>query len=335
MDSTVRIWDAVTGTELQTLRGHSDGVWCVAFSSVGNNVVSGSRDKTVRFWDALTGTELHTFHGHSHKVHSVAFSPDDACVLSGSSDNTVRIWDAIARTKQQTISGHSGQVNSVAFSPNGKYVVSESTDSTVRTWDAFTGTELCTLQGHSGSVNSVVFSPDGRLLASGSDHSTVYIWDAVTGTLLKTLQGQAYSWVRSVAFSPDSTRIISHTISSLGDKLWLWDTSSGDLLDTKEEGFRDPSLIATFLTPLQSTIATNESQGSSALNMAAHIFSLDPDDGWFHCETHNQRICWIPVDCRSCSFSRSPDNFRLAFGLENGQVVFFDLTGIKSHCRSH
>jgi hypothetical protein len=91
------------------------------------------------------------------------------------------------------------------------------------------------------------------------------------------------------------------------------------------------------LTPLQRTIPTNESQTPSALNTVAHEFSLDSDNGWLHCKTHNQQICWIPVDCRPHSFnppvSRSPDNYRLVFGLENGQVALFDLTGMESHCR--
>jgi WD40 repeat protein len=187
-------------------------------------------------------------------------------------------------------------------------------------------------------VRSVVFSPDGRYIASGSDDHTVRIWDAVTGTELQILQGPENFSVHSVAFSPDSTRIISfaRTFCSSEYILQLWDPSSGELLDTKEkEGFRDVSLIAAFLAHLQRTIPINESQRSSALDMADHTFSLDSDDGWLHCETHNRRICWIPVDCRSRSSARSySDNYRLAFGLENGQVVFFDLTGIESYCRS-
>jgi hypothetical protein len=94
-------------------------------------------------------------------------------------------------------------------------------------------------------------------------------------------------------------------------------------------------LVATLLAPLQRTIPTNQFQTPSALNMATHIFSLDFVNGWLHCETHNRRICWIPVDCRSQNFSWSPDNHRLACGLENGQVVFFDLTRIESNCRSY
>ena len=75
-DNTVRLWDAATGTALQTLEGHSSYVNSVAFSPDGKQVVSGSGDNTVRLWDAATGTALQTLEGHSRSVSFVAFSPD-------------------------------------------------------------------------------------------------------------------------------------------------------------------------------------------------------------------------------------------------------------------
>jgi WD40 repeat protein len=75
-DTTVRLWDAATGTPLQTLEGHSRAVISVAFSPDGKQVVSGSYDTTVRLWDAATGTPLQTLEGHSTRVSSMAFSTD-------------------------------------------------------------------------------------------------------------------------------------------------------------------------------------------------------------------------------------------------------------------
>src|SRR5260221_9066949 len=39
-DSTVRVWDATTGQELATFRGHTGYVWSVAFSPDGNRLAS-------------------------------------------------------------------------------------------------------------------------------------------------------------------------------------------------------------------------------------------------------------------------------------------------------
>ena len=66
MDETVRLWDAVTGAALQMFKGHSNGVWSVAFSPDGKVVVSGSEDNMVRLWDTVTGAALQTLKGHSN-----------------------------------------------------------------------------------------------------------------------------------------------------------------------------------------------------------------------------------------------------------------------------
>lgn len=61
---------------LQTLEGHTDYVYSVAFSPDGKQIVSGSWDNTVRLWDAATGAVLQILEGHTSYVNSVAFSPD-------------------------------------------------------------------------------------------------------------------------------------------------------------------------------------------------------------------------------------------------------------------
>jgi dipeptidyl aminopeptidase/acylaminoacyl peptidase len=74
----VKLWDARTGQETLTLKGHTREVTSVAFSPDGARLASGSADNTVKLWDARTGQETLTLKGHTNGVTSVAFSPDGA-----------------------------------------------------------------------------------------------------------------------------------------------------------------------------------------------------------------------------------------------------------------
>jgi tetratricopeptide (TPR) repeat protein len=77
-----------------TLRGHTNGVFSVAYSPDGHRLASASDDMTVKVWDAATGQETLTLKGHTGPVSGVAFSPDGLHLASGCEDQTVKIWDA-------------------------------------------------------------------------------------------------------------------------------------------------------------------------------------------------------------------------------------------------
>jgi WD40 repeat protein len=173
----VRVWEARTGQEILTFKGHTDYVRSVAFSPDGQRLATGSGGYNhlkkqsygeVKVWEARTGQQLLTIKGHTHVVYSVAFGPDGQRLATGSEDKTVKVWDA--RTGQQLLGlpRRTHVVYSVAFSPDGQRLATGSggrndlkkqSYGEVRVWDARTGQELLALQGHSSVVTSVAFSP--------------------------------------------------------------------------------------------------------------------------------------------------------------------------------
>jgi WD40 repeat protein len=59
-DHTVKLWDAQTGHCANTLKGHRNSVWSVAFSPDGQSLASGSDDKTIKLWSVGTGKCMQT-----------------------------------------------------------------------------------------------------------------------------------------------------------------------------------------------------------------------------------------------------------------------------------
>ncbi len=90
----VHIYDAETGRQTLTLRGHIGWVNGVSFSPDGSRVASVGTDKTLRIWDAVTGQETLILKGHSDYVNGVAFSRDGKQLVSCDRAGFVKIWQA-------------------------------------------------------------------------------------------------------------------------------------------------------------------------------------------------------------------------------------------------
>ncbi|KAF7973424.1 hypothetical protein HWV62_15237 [Athelia sp. TMB] len=222
-DGTVRVWNILGGQEvLPPLRGHTSTVMSVAFSPDASKIVSGSLDHTVRVWDALGGQEaLPPLRGHTDAVRSVAFSPDGSQIISCSYDGTIRLWSVL--TGQEAllpIQDPGRRVNCVAFSPDGAKIVSASS-SNVRLWDMISGKEvLPPFGGHKRMVSSVFFSPDGSTIISASP-GMICMVDALTGNEVRP--PILSSSGKSIAMSPDGTKLVSSSASEI--QIWdeIWD----------------------------------------------------------------------------------------------------------------
>ncbi|KAJ7793388.1 chromatin associated protein [Mycena olivaceomarginata] len=151
LDAIVRIWNVVTGTLVDSLRGHRDSVYSVVFTPDGRGVVSGSLDKTLKYWDL---TALLT------RPMNPLEDGESAC---GKDDNAAKKVGPCTNN----FTGHKDYVLSVAVSHDGQWIVSGSRDRGVLFWDRG-GVVQSILQGHKNSVISIDLSPTENLLVTGS-----------------------------------------------------------------------------------------------------------------------------------------------------------------------
>jgi WD40 repeat protein/class 3 adenylate cyclase len=93
LNGVIRLWEAATGKLVRELRGHSAGIFDLAFSRDGSMLASASMDMLAKVWDVESGQELASLYGSAGRVLGVAFSPDGGQVATGADDGTVRLYD--------------------------------------------------------------------------------------------------------------------------------------------------------------------------------------------------------------------------------------------------
>src|SRR5207244_6979401 len=74
-DGTARIWDVVSGRQLERFAGHRCCVLDVAFSPDGRLLATGAEDDNVNIWSS-TGNALETLQASRSQITGVAFTAD-------------------------------------------------------------------------------------------------------------------------------------------------------------------------------------------------------------------------------------------------------------------
>lgn len=211
--SNVQIWNVVDGGNVVTYNPpeNETEVYSVSWSPDEKRIVTVTT-VAVRVFDTTTGNEIYNILQDQYA--SIArWSPDGKYIAVGKFDGTVDVVNAGDGSEVYTYQGDYGQSNgeapALAWSPDSKRIASGLADKTVQVWDATTGNNVYTYHGHSGGVTAVAWSPDGKRIASGSLDGAIQVWNAVDGGNPYIYRGQPSYAGGVLAWSPDSTRIVS------------------------------------------------------------------------------------------------------------------------------
>lgn len=90
LDNTIKVWSLETGECLQTLFGHIQGIWTLAYDKL--HLVSGSHDGSLKLWDIGSGLPMHSLEGHGSAA-VTAVSLSDTKIVSADDQGQIRLWD--------------------------------------------------------------------------------------------------------------------------------------------------------------------------------------------------------------------------------------------------
>jgi WD40 repeat protein len=356
-DGAVLLWDVASGRSLDRLKGHTDQVFDVSFSSDGSRLASAGADGTVRLWDLATGEMIGgPLLGHSDDVHAVMFDPAGTELVSGSSDGSVIVWNAGAR-----LVGGGGVVNVVLFTSDGSRMISTTPFSYADTflpdpafgdggdvviWDADSWVPVGE-PIHGEFVFGLALGPNGSWFAGSTGDARVLRWPIEPGgAAMETLSG-AREVLFGVAVSPDGGTIVAGGLGGL----FLWDAATGEGLP-EPAAARDQDVYGLAFSPDGETFVSGGFDGRVLLWDTAtweligeplaeglqrsYAVAFDRDGSMLAASgfdgsvivwdtTSWERVHEVTVENAVLSLAFSPDGRVLAAGTEAGQVEFIDL----------
>ncbi len=269
-EGIVRVWDATTGKQLDTMEGNSDRVSSAIYSADGKQILTASADG-IKVWDAEHKSEQVNITAHPGGILSIQFSPDGKKILSTGCDkyyghclaSTTRLWDATNGAALGVLHPRQNSIATGQFSPDGKFIVTAGCDqqtqdacekTSVRLWDAVGEQQLAVLDGQS-VFTAATFSPDGnKLLTIGCASpnqssnaclvdSLAQVWDV--NALIATPENAGPIILRlpnlqieNARFAPDSNKVV-FADSDRTARVWEIGSSKAPLVLPHEQGVSD------------------------------------------------------------------------------------------------
>jgi WD40 repeat protein len=241
-DATIILWDVQTGQMVHTF-WDTQPVSAIAISPDGRLLASGSLANTVTVWDIASKTKLYVLHHTQdypyNAVISLAISSDGRR-LASSSYHDMKLWNIETGEEIRTL-GDQASANHLTFLPGDSLLLSGSAyDGTVKIWKVNSGEIVQDWPIGQNSVISIAFSPDGQRVAAGLFEDVMSkVWNVTNGQLLHTLSenfhGTNCDAVESLAFSPDSSRLVSASYCNY-PMIRMWDVVSGESLQILDKG---------------------------------------------------------------------------------------------------
>ncbi|EKM52762.1 uncharacterized protein PHACADRAFT_211976 [Phanerochaete carnosa HHB-10118-sp] len=326
-DTTIRLWDTASGTQLRVLEGHQGVVSYLSFSPDGKKLLSSeyksdASESALRLWDVESGCCEQIFTGHEDDINQAKFFPDGKQVISCSDNGSIRVWEvgqSRTRSAESRVVYHSQSLSivSIAVSPDASLVAfgcwSEEPDDHILGLVSLTTSQAVHLVRYErayGPPTALAFSTDSSrlLVASGAESSRVTLWGVQAG-------GPAGSTLADIA--PEATFLDCY--------------DGGDCAESIAFSSSERSFITD--ATMDDISPQHWPRSASQDDHAEYAFCLADNWLWYISATERRRLCWVPSTFRLMRHynmvsrgSIAVHRNLVAFGTEGGRVIILDMT---------
>jgi WD40 repeat protein len=221
-DSTIKLWDALKGTALDSLEGHRAWVSDLAFAPDGSRLISASGDQTIRLWDWSTRQPASVLRGHLGEVEGLAVAPDGRTLASGCKDGTIYLWELDRPAAHPAYRTLTGKIRTGAFTADSKSILGIESRGGLALWDVPTLHESRRLRENS-TTNSPfpIIAPDASRIAFVEPDGGLRLLDLQSGVeTVRQLPGER---VGGGLFTRNGNYFVNLTRGRTNDLAQVWD----------------------------------------------------------------------------------------------------------------
>nr|CAD7567211.1 unnamed protein product [Timema californicum] len=261
-DLLVKIWSAIDGRLMASLRGASAEITDIAINDENTLLAAGSLDKLLRVWNLQTSAPVAVLSAHTGMITSVNFCPlvqeNVQYLVTTSTDGSVAFWSYQQMPDSTYIfqvylmvgeegphriletQAHTDRVDSIQWAHNSHRFISGSKDGTAHVWHyerqqwkslrLLMSTKLPGCLGTDEDnktklkVSMVSWDVTDKWVITAVSDYTLKVWNANTGALVQVLRGH-----KDEVFVLESHPIDPHVLLSAGHdgQIFIWDIVAG------------------------------------------------------------------------------------------------------------
>jgi len=258
--------------------------------------------------DPTPGGVQRSLRGHSGRIVDVAFGRGGE-LATASDDGTARLWTRAG--EEIAVLPHDAPVLRAVWATDGTRLATTDLAGAIQVWNR-DGSLLGTPRGHDGAVHAAAFSPSSaHLLATGGDDGRACVHSGEALGDVRCLEGHS-SWVRSVGFSADGTRLVTASDDGTARVWRAWNEAKPSWVVLRGH---DGPILSVAISDDGARVATGSLDGTVGL------WEEQPDGSWPRTRTWTGHTAWV----RTVDLGSGPSAGRVVSASDDGTVRLWSM----------